>query len=371
MSKFILLQLFLFLIMSCQIEKAGYEIFETPDGVRVTKNKNYPNSPDFVLNKKFLFSIDQIITGGQAEGSLSRNVAVDDSNNIFYTYGGKLYKLNDKGSLVKTFGGKGFGPGELGSESIDVNGVFIINDTLSVFLEKQHKVNLYDLDGNFIESKRLDFFNFTEKNFLQFQQGITPISEQKYIRFVSFRNDKQIGTSLSIVDNNGYKLNIISNLAAKNGKMFDDVNLMMLKYTFAHNKIYVAKNSTEFFEIEVFDLSGNLAAKVKKNYKRVPLPLFLRPEGDGLLSIQSIEVDKYERIWIYSAEDINMDFMGNDKIVENGALYQLFSPDGVYINKIDLNTDEYKIIKIFFIKDKMYVVVSDADEEAKTLVFDY
>ena len=118
-------------------------------------------------------------------------------------------------------------------------------------------------------------------------------------------------------------------------------------------------------------MNGRKITTIKKKYKRVKLPLLLRSEGEGLLAIQKLEIDKYGRIWIASAEDNGINIIDN-KIEDNSTIYQLFSNTGIYLNKIDLGTDDYTILNVYFKKELMFVETFYKQEEKfRTLVFNY
>jgi hypothetical protein len=106
----------LMMLVSCQRKKAEWKgTIEEVDGVTVVKNPKEP------MYGEDVFSLEEDLTLEKAEGSEEylfervRNIDIDKNDNIYVLdYMAAQIRIFDKnGELIKTFGRKGQGPGEM------------------------------------------------------------------------------------------------------------------------------------------------------------------------------------------------------------------------------------------------------------------
>ena len=360
-EKILILLFILLLVVSCSNNKNTYTEFTTADGLKIITNSNRPNDPNFSVNPELVFSIDfRGVDGLSESGGISRYFAIDNDSNLFISNNSEfeILKYNNKGKLLKTFGGRGYGPGELGSKGKNINGLFISNDSLIVLLQRQMKFNYYNLQNcNFIKSVPVtNKFNYLKNKFkaegfnLFMESSLTPISDDKYLRFLSYTNQnrKKWGMELAVItsDESGVKENIIFDSIKKKTK--DLFSLLFFKHIYKDGKIYLAKNSQDEYEINIYDGFGKKLRVINKHYRKIRYPLMNRVLGlKYAQSIYKLQVDKYGRIWVQSSET-----MMSKK--EAGNIFQIFDQNGIYLNTIELNID-VKCNFICFKKDKMII----------------
>ena len=379
-EKILILLFILLLVVSCSNNKNTYTEFTTADGLKIITNSNRPNDPNFSVNPELVFSIDfRGVDGLSESGGISRYFAIDNDSNLFISNNSEfeILKYNNKGKLLKTFGGRGYGPGELGSKGKNINGLFISNDSLIVLLQRQMKFNYYNLQNcNFIKSVPVtNKFNYLKNKFkaegfnLFMESSLTPISDDKYLRFLSYTNQnrKKWGMELAVItsDESGVKENIIFDSIKKKTK--DLFSLLFFKHIYKDGKIYLAKNSQDEYEINIYDGFGKKLRVINKHYRKIRYPLMNRVLGlKYAQSIYKLQVDKYGRIWVQSSET-----MMSKK--EAGNIFQIFDQNGIYLNTIELNID-VKCNFICFKKDKMIITgtsKSENEKNDKLFVFNY
>ena len=149
---------------------------------------------------------------------------MDKDDNI-YIYNFRynfIKKYNIQGKLLTSFGGRGFGPGEL----TGVDNLYIEDDTLKVYMGDQKKFNFYSLNGEYIKS-----FNFTEMvsnlpnwftgdDFKIYEYTYSPMKNGKLLRFINAFNQTYWGEELSIVSYNNSSDKII--IKENKKKLYND-----------------------------------------------------------------------------------------------------------------------------------------------------
>jgi hypothetical protein len=72
-----------------------------------------------------------------------------------------------------------------------------------------------------------------------------------------------------------YKFNVLKSLSRKGGK-YEGINMNLHDFSTSFgvgkNQIYIAKNSTEEYTIDVLSATGDLLYKIKKDYRRIIIP---------------------------------------------------------------------------------------------------
>ena len=88
-------------------------------------------------------------------------IAYSKDGSVFVSDGYKysITKLDKTGRVVKTFGKKGWNPGEFASNQ-DMHGIF--DDKYLVFTDGQGRINFFDLNGNFVKMITIDFIGIKD-----------------------------------------------------------------------------------------------------------------------------------------------------------------------------------------------------------------
>lgn len=70
-----------------------------------------------------------------------------------------------------------------------------------------------------------------------------------------------------------------------------------------------------------------------------------------------------------SAEDLDTNMFGEES--KEGKKFQIFSPNGIYLKKIDFKEINGFVQYVGFIKDKMYILITNEKNERKVRVYEY
>ena len=160
------------LLVSCTKNEKNYTVKEI-DGVKVFHNKNIPADPSFKITPKEVFTIqgyDEDAKDSLRNFLFPHSISVDSKENI-YIMDGKLYeikKFDRNGHFIRSFGRKGYGPGEFNDAMI-----LILNDSMYVSDFSTKQIILFNEDGEFI--KNLPIKNDHRLSFL------TPLNLHKFI----------------------------------------------------------------------------------------------------------------------------------------------------------------------------------------------
>lgn len=362
--------LVLMLLVSCEKENGGFKI-KIVNGVQLTTNRNHPNQEDFKITPTLSYKINFDDYIHSSESGISRFFTVDSNENLF-TFHSKtmtVRKYDKNGKFIKEFAGRGNGPGELGDHANNVDALLIDKNLLKIYMPYQKQILTYDLNGNFINSQFQNLIKYNTDRYNLVSNSIIPVDSHKIIQLSSLANKENHRHELHILNirDGGVKFKEILSKNSKKSK--DYVSFMWLKHTYREGKIYVAQNSKDVFQIDIYDTLARKIKRINKFYKKVKYPFIFRI-STGIKHCQSIldiQVDKDNRIWIASSEDNEM-----SKIVNNDT-YQIFNNEGVYLNKLTLDLD-ISIQNIFFLSDKMFVygVGENGDDQMPLIyVFDY
>ncbi|PIE79165.1 MAG: hypothetical protein CSA15_04220, partial [Candidatus Delongbacteria bacterium] len=173
----------------------------------------------------------------------------------------KVKKFNSKGKFVKSFGGKGSGPGEFKMP----NCLMIFNKNIVVSDVVSRKVNLFDQSGRFINSKSLSgnlrrFKSLSDSLFLAFNFSMIKSQKGK----ISLENN------LSIFND---KLEEIKTLKKYNqeGKYglinyYDYEIFTPYAIDYLNDAIYVSSNSKDIYLILKVSYTGEILKKIERKY---------------------------------------------------------------------------------------------------------
>ncbi|MBN1970234.1 MAG: 6-bladed beta-propeller [Candidatus Delongbacteria bacterium] len=304
--------------------------------------------------------------------------AIDSLGRIFvYNYKDNfIYNFDGKGTFLKKIGGNGYGPGELNN----VNSIHIQNDKLRTFMIDQKKVNIYNLDGEFLHSKTID--NLMEKTPNWFDKGefkiyefsITPLGHDKYLRFFNGWNKYYYAEDISIItEDKTIKLD-----SRQKEFSMDKGALELLRNSINNQKLCIAENSKEKYKINIFDFDGRKLLEINKAYRKKKYPKAVKlaakianPNFDVSIikymqAIEDVKIDKYDRIWVKP-------FM-NEFDPTSINVYDFFDKNGRYLNKIDIGViSNIKLETSIFFKDDKLMIIGKSNEkkESAIFVFDY
>jgi len=389
MYKFLLLIIILTFLSSCDKKESNSV---DKNIITIVNNTNEPSDPNFKISMKLLYSVDFNGFSDFREGGFRNYIEIDNDGNCYvYDYTNLIIKKYDNnGKAVTEFGGKGYGPGELGRHPEDVSSIVVNDDKLEVLSRLQKNRNYYDLNGKFIEKKIAITTvpynrNLTVSNFVT-----TPIDSNTILNYILLFSKNEYIYKLNIIEteNDTLQRNNIEIVNFREKKTTNPYATTALKYAYKDNKIYTAYRNTNEYKIEIYDTSGIKRKVINKKYRRRKYPEWFINVFKSfpnvklrdfmfLDAINQIHIDKYSNIWISSGED-----QFNDKTIDSfekleekekhgkDIIYQVFNSEGFYLNKIKIDAKFKPFGLISFENDKM-VVLGNEGERSKLFVFDY
>ena len=148
--KYFVYIVFISIVLTNCSDTQNYEIVEI-DGIKTYKNKATPSNKDFKIKLTKIFEIDDLKENQDSLSLLYQPVDIteDMEGNLYILDVGlsKVLKFNKKGKFILSFGGKGQGPGEF------TRPLFIHSSNKEITVADFNMLNIYDLNGKFIEKK--------------------------------------------------------------------------------------------------------------------------------------------------------------------------------------------------------------------------
>ncbi len=241
-----------------------------------------------------------------------------------------IFKFDKEGNYLVSFCKKGQGPGEIeygGNVLVNPKGEIIAKDP------SKRKFALYDRKGNFLNETQMKKVN-----------RMLPLENGKY--FVFWIEDtpelrkRWVGVSNSEFENIK-ELDFFQFPNPINVK--SPVNRDRLVYAVSKDRIYIG-NSERGYEIQVYDLDGNLMQKIRKEYEPVEVledykkSYFERfPEGYPLLdklyfaknwpAFRNVFTDDEGRLFVLTHEE---------GINPGEYMYDIFNSEGVFVGRMSL-----------------------------------
>jgi len=336
------------ILFSCSSKK-DYEIVEK-DGIVLIKNyTNNLKKIDLKLENITKLNLDSYI-------NTISSFCIDDLDNIYILDDSKkrVFVFNSKGDSINSFGKSGSGPGEFTTPA----GIFINNSTVFVPDIITKKVLKFNLQGEFIEDiKNLESVPASLKN----------LHDSLFVGYIMNQSFDENGfiINMKLVILNS-KLNVIKTIQEKKNKI--DLNNIFSKnndeatYDINSNYCFIEECSEDKFQINVYNLEGEITKKITKRYKKIAYSENevqekndkIKKKLKGLYgdvkfdrkykkAISGIFLDKLNQLWVKEATE--------DGISEDN-IFTIFNSEGVLQGKIET---EYSG-DLFFKNDNIYFI---------------
>ena len=270
-----------------------------------------------------------------------------------------VYKFDNKGKYLSSFGRKGQGPGEVQFVlyfGIDSRDRIIISDHM------RKKVYFFSNEGELIEGTSYDPDFFT----------MFPLENGKciFLRDLPDIERKRLSRSLRICNSDFEARKELDAYFTSRSSGGIRVSSPIFEWRVSGGKIY-SVNEQRGYEILVYDLEGTLIRKVKREYVPLDYPedlkkRYLKIYGtsqkidfpEHLSPIQSFFVDDEGRIFVMTYEK-----------GENPGehIFDIFNSDGVFIQRKNLNVLNNWDIQAKAKKGRLYCV-REKDSGYKDLV---
>lgn len=325
------------MFVSCEPKQDKIEKY-TEDGVEVIVNHLEPYKVEKEPTRLYLEAQLTIDTENEsiAETGLTNiyYFDVDSEGNIFFgndrPQENYILKFDRNGNFVTAFGRRGQGPGELREPLFPV----ITNqDEVLIMDEGKRKLFIFTKEGDFIKSIPQDtatvaLFSLENGNYLRVSA------------FYDYPDDFLPYVLLFSLSSSGFKeikeLDRITLTYIMRGK--EKAITPGFFWSVTKTNVYFG-NEERGYEINVFDLEGNLVRKIKKDYRKVRIPdEYIKEKTEGMREgwrqryyfpeyfppFQCAFVDDKERLFVIT----------NEKGSNPGEyMCDIFNPEGVFISR--------------------------------------
>ncbi|MCJ7680167.1 MAG: hypothetical protein MUP70_05540 [Candidatus Aminicenantes bacterium] len=290
---------------------------------------------------------------------------VDEDDMVFIiqwqTKENYVYKFDPEGNYLSSFCRRGQGPGEL-----EWGGTVLITPAGEVMAKDPSKAKyiLFDREGRYLKDVQL------KKHF-----SLYPLHNGNY--FVTWQDqDSEIMVDhIGICDNTFELVTELGSFQWNNpmNARFE-VNCLRMNYTLSEDRIFISR-ATKDYDIHVYDLSGKLIQKIRKDHDPVAVTdvykdaFFKRyPENDPY--VQNLYFTKY---WppvrfMFSGDDDRRYVMTYEEGEGSGEfIYDVYNPDGVFIDRISLNNVVQRRPAKCLVQDGRLFHIEEKESGFKTL----
>jgi hypothetical protein len=344
MKKLIYLILILSLLVYCRQKQAEIETI-MEDGVEVIINHIEPyevkgEPSTFALEKEFVIDMERDDLAGLGITEIE-SFDIDSEGNV-YLVDSKgvenfIFKFGRNGNFIGAFAHKGQGPGELQRPStLKITSLeeIAITDTAN------NRLSIFGKDGKLIKEMTID------SNI----RAMVPLDNGKYLvrmRIVDPSAEYLAQSPLSLYSSEFEEIKELDLQKIPNpivGKRLKGT-YHIFSWSISNRRIYTGYQERGY-DIYVYDLEGNLLRKIKKEYKRIPVPdeykrkymeqfdapIFEPIKGKiyfpgSMPAFHSFFVDDEGRLFVMTYEK------GKNA---GEYIYDIFNDDGVFIGRKSL-----------------------------------
>ncbi|MCP2518889.1 6-bladed beta-propeller [Candidatus Aminicenantes bacterium AC-335-K20] len=348
--------LVIFLLIGCNLKEQKVErIYE--NGIEIIINQTNPYKvkgklSDFTLKKEFSIDTekDEIAKTGLVD---IENFDIDSEGNIYLLTGkgekNLIYKFDKNGNFLFSFCKKGEGPGEL-----------IYPLSTSFFIDFKDRIIIRDVMTN-----KFCFFNKNGKLIGEIKCSpnltfIFPLPKDKFLilkRIWNYNADYHIQDYYSLGDKGLKEIIKLNERKIPNPLKGKTIKGIYYTYPCAISDKYIFIGNQEIgYEISVYDFNGNLIRKIRKNYKKVPIPDGYKKNFEGFPDFikKKIQFPKYMPPFhsFFTDNDGRLFVMTYDMGGKsNKYFYDIFNSKGIFICRKSLN--------IFFDRSYIYAKVKN------------
>lgn len=336
------LALILCFMVSCQDKEAKIERY-MEDGVEVIVNHLEPYKVKGEANTLHLDEEFTIDTENDAlvEIGLTDILCfdIDSEGNIYILVRqakkDAVYKFDQKGNFIRTFGRIGQGPGEIvNTEHLTVGPMDDI-----IVVDPFRKLITYDKNGNFkkevdLESLDMEAWPLENGNYLVNKRKIDPDSEYEEWPLILCDSELEEIKELDRYRRFNWRTS---------GKF--EIPPYDLVHSISNGKIY-AGNSEKGYEIRKFDLEGNLERRIRKEYNPVKISEEFKKktmeefENPRLAVLRDkIFFPKYYPAfqYLFTDDEGHLFVMTNEESETPGEyMYDIFNGEGLFISRTSL-----------------------------------
>jgi len=332
------------LLVSCKAKSPQVDkIIE--DGIEVVINHVEPYSLPGVpstLKLEENFSIDtekeDIVKTGL---TTIESFCLDRDGNIYFMMRQSpenfIYKFDGSGKFLTSFGRKGQGPGEF-----DWGGDILIDEQNHVLAKDMTKENFYIFNGEGILLQEIKLIkNFTLGQYLGSKKYLTWWQESDPAKPV-LRNHYCISNNTLTDNREFYTYEFDDALRAPRWRPIGGALIVGA----SDDHVFIG-DAAGGYEISVFDFSGKLVRRIRKEFRPVPIPkqyleLLKKVMGRytrGQEMLNKLDLAAYlpPFRYLFTDDQGRLYVMSNERAGERGYWYDIFTNDGIFIGRFQLD----------------------------------
>lgn len=223
MKKYLIAISFAFLFFSCREGNCEYE-YET---ILINVDKAKPLYIGDSINKIVSLELtdNSLLTHIEQLDIIDKKILIFDKH--------RLMVFDTNGLFLYSIGQKGLGPGEYTA----INSYFVVGDTVNIYDANLHKLFIYQIDGSFVNSKRIEGLI----------ESVYPVNNKRFIGRKKYRGDKLETSTLATLDEDFNLVADIDNRSLKSGVVISDYcctyNNNTLYWEFLNDTIFAIKET--------------------------------------------------------------------------------------------------------------------------------
>ncbi len=348
-------------------------------------NSNYPiekrieNDTEIWINPEYPkhsnqnYELNEILSIGEVEGDTNYifnylfDLNIDKDFNIYtLDYSDQKVRIYDKnGIFLNSFGRRGQGPGEF----IEPTRILINSKSqIIIYDQKSERITYFTKDGNYISDFTIGDYAKSTKVIGIDQEDNFYITQRLSWNYSNGKERR----SFSRVTNTGEILNSITELFGQNGTK-NTVSGGLWNTGYEHGAInYAVSNSGRLivgesskYLFSIFDKFGNLKKKFGRQYNQIPLTLEDKQrltKDPKRMSLLPSTKPAFKISWYrFFIDDINDFWVQTFEKENEGITFDIFDQEGVYKNKIFIQTKDGRLKPIFVNNDILYTIHLDID----------
>lgn len=340
----IMIPVIFLVLLSCGLDQGSS--VEIIDGITVYKNGNYPSNREITINTDLLFTLNQD-TGDTTDVIRSISaIETDDEGNIYVLdrRRGSVFKYSESGDIVKVFGSRGNGPGEMTAPTE----ILCSEDTVYIADRRLRKVIVFNNEGEYIK----DILPLRDNGF---PESIVKMTDGDFAGILFGRSRNRGSSEMNIT----YNLAVLNRKFEKKADIISknlEVDIMDFmpedffnEFVYGNENIYVAENSEGRYQINVYDPSGNKKEEIRKNFARVPFTedeiVSMKEEYESRNHWREIDFSRFRykkavSDMFYTKDGYLLADSGRKRKQTDRAnfIVDIFK-DGVYLNTVDVNKE--------------------------------
>jgi hypothetical protein len=334
-----------FAILSCGSKNNGDK--EVINGVSVIKNGNFPAEKRLNIEADFLFTINEDTHDTTVVIRDITAIETDEDVKIYILDRRKssVFKFSPEGKFLKSFGGRGNGPGEL----MMPREILCANDTLYIVDQRQRKIVTFNYDGEYLK----DIIPLRDNGL---PQNVEKLGSGNFAGIIfgmggggRGQGPREMNYSVSVLNS---KFEKIADMVSKKLEIDPrDFNPMdhLNKFAVGVGRIFVAENTEDRIQINVYDESGAKIEEIRKSYAKTLYSeaekLYLKKQMESMFRWREVDMNQFR----YKKSVSNIFCLPDGHLLVEGAgkrnesntfnfILDIYK-DGVYLNTVDMNKE--------------------------------